>query len=53
MTDAELLALQFSLQRIGVDADGCLIRLPGPNPDGVPRALLRHPRGQFDGLFPR
>ncbi|HEY2595240.1 MAG TPA: GNAT family N-acetyltransferase [Chloroflexota bacterium] len=37
MTDAELLALQFSLQRIGVDADGCLVRLPGPNPDGLPR----------------
>ena len=37
VTDADLLALQFSLQRIGMDGDGCLIRLPGPNPDGVPR----------------
>lgn len=37
MTDAELLTLQFSLQRIGLDATGSLIRLPGPNPDGVPR----------------
>jgi GNAT superfamily N-acetyltransferase len=37
VTDTDLLTLQFSLQRIGVDADGCLVRLPGPNPDGVPR----------------
>lgn len=37
MGDRELLALQFSLQRIGLDAKNRLIRLPGPNPDGVPR----------------
>jgi hypothetical protein len=35
--DLELLALQFSLQRIGLDPEGRLVRLPGPNPDGLPR----------------
>ena len=40
MNGLELLHLQFSLQRIGFDGEGNLIRLPGPNPDGVPRFYL-------------
>lgn len=37
MTGEDLLRLQFALQRIGVDAAGDLVRLPGPHPDGLPR----------------
>jgi hypothetical protein len=37
VTGRDLLQMQFSLQRIGFDDQGLLIRLPGPNPDGIPR----------------
>lgn len=37
MSDYDLLLRQFALQRIGLDAAGDLIRLPGPHPDGLPR----------------
>ena len=37
MTGADLLAIQLTLECIGVDEDGLLVRIPGPYPDGIPR----------------
>src|SRR5262249_46533168 len=37
VTGHDLLLTQLALACIGLDAQGRLIRLPGPHPDGIPR----------------
>jgi hypothetical protein len=37
VTGHDLLQVQLTLSRVGLDAEGRLVRLPGPYPDGVPR----------------
>jgi GNAT superfamily N-acetyltransferase len=37
LTGHDLLHAQLTLSRIGLDAEGCLVRLPGPYPEGIPR----------------
>jgi hypothetical protein len=37
VTGADLLAIQLTLECIGMDKDGLLVRIPGPYPDGIPR----------------
>jgi RimJ/RimL family protein N-acetyltransferase len=46
MDALRLVHRQLAIERIGLDADGCLIRLPGPDPDEIARvAAYRHPGG--------
>jgi len=47
-----LLHQQMALERIGVDDSGHLYRLPGDNPDGIPRILTaRLSNGQYIAYF--
>jgi RimJ/RimL family protein N-acetyltransferase len=45
-----LIKLHLELECVGIDADGCLVRIPGPNPDTLFRVYVaRHHQG--DSIF--
>lgn len=50
----ELLRIQLSLQCIGVETDNVLTRIPGADPDGIPRYYVaRFPDGTYETFFAR
>lgn len=52
LTPHDLLRLQFTLQCIGVEAGDRLVRISGPDPDGIPRYYVaRFPDGAYETFY--
>ncbi|HLZ23239.1 MAG TPA: GNAT family N-acetyltransferase [Ktedonobacterales bacterium] len=50
----ELLSVQLTLQCVGIEAGNLFVRIPGPDPDGIPRYYVaRFPDDTYDVFFAR
>jgi RimJ/RimL family protein N-acetyltransferase len=50
-SDRDLHRLQLGLERIGVEEENTLVRIPGDNPDDIPRLLVVEFEDEYEAFF--